>query len=224
MTANLEERLVEFARRASLKDLSEAATFTRVTPGTVLNWITVGPLPKGEVQLRLLYYLELKGLAPAELQALPKPAYVLGSYIAYGMLEIEDAQRGLDYANTKEVYNLLRGSDLTSTRAEKLEEVLAEYKPKMESAFQGNAILPFVDPEAQAEESTKAPAPPVTPAANEVTTPSFAATHAAGSLLNATAMVELLILSGEPNTSMTIELVGRNRVNDLIENLQELIK
>ena len=220
-TGSFEERLASFAEQASLRDLSEAAAFTKVVPGTVLAWITGGPLPKGEPFIRMMYYLKLKGLEPKELTALPKPAFDLGEYISSGTLEMETAKPDLGYANTKDLYRLLHGADLTSARAEMLDGVLERYKEDAQEAIDNLGILPFTEVETAVITPVPAPAPEKTIEPQQVR-PSFSAEHASGAILTATALVESFILSDDTQLATVAELVGRKRISDLTSYLEML--
>ncbi len=215
MSHTFEKGLALFAERASLKDLYEAAEFARVVPSTVLSWIK-GPPPLGEAQLRMMHYLNAKGIQVEGLDTLPRPAFRLGGYIFAGAIEIDEAANELGYATIKDLYRLLRGAELTSVRAEKLNELLDKYHDKFVEAAAGIVIYPFAEgkePVPVAAEVSTSAAPATVP---------FAVEHTAGTLLSATALVEALILTDETQLATVGTLVGKDRISDLVSYLDKL--
>lgn len=211
------EGLATFAQRASLKDLREAATFAHVVPGTVLSWLTGGSPPKGEAQLRMMYYLQLKGLDLSELAALPRPAFVLGMYIATDTLSVEGAMQKLGYATLKDLYRLLHGADLTAARAAVLSRVLEAHRDEAEIALTTLRLKPL----SETSDSSPVAEQPLETTQKEPRQP-FIVEHVAGSLLTATALVESLILTGDSqNLAATVELVGQKRLADLATYLND---
>lgn len=206
-TPRLLQRLDEFKTRALLSDLEEAAKFTKVTPPTVLGWLTNSAPPKGETHLRLMHYLSLRGLHPAELDELPRPAYLLGRYIAFDVLTIDMATRELGYAGQKDLYRLLQGAELTSNRAQLLTETLSNWEEEYNKATP--RLRPFEPQSKHAPATTDM----------QASSTSFEAQHVAGSLLTTAALVESLILSGGNALEEVVVLVGNQRVTDLASNL-----
>lgn len=202
-----------------------AADFSRVVPGTVLGWLTDGAPPKGEAQIRMMYYLHLRGADLEELSTLPQPAFDLGLYISLGVIELDDALRQLNYAGLKDLYRLLRGGDLTSARAELLMTVLANYANAAEDAARtASSKFTSLFEDAPSSEQVRAPTKECeeAPRATSPKVP-FPAEHTAGTLLTTAALVESLILTDESHLAFVRELVGEARILDLVAHLQSLV-
>lgn len=212
MSTDLMGRLEQFQLRATLADLEEAANVIKVTSPTILGWLNGGALPKGETMLRLQHYLSMKHLHPDELNAIPEPALQLGRYIAYDVLTIDEAKRAMGYASTNDLYRLLNGASLMTSRAQMLAKLLNDWRAQFESS------QPDIKPFSAA--ITSAPQVASTSTADASSNASFTVQHVAGSILTTAALVESLILSDEHGVDGVLALVGEDRIFDLIDNLR----
>lgn len=227
MNIPFEQGLALFSARASLEDLKAAAAFSRVVPGTVLGWVTDGAPPKGEAQIRMMYYLQLRGVDLEELLSLPQPAFDLGLSIAVGAIEVEEAVRELGYANTQDLYRLLRGAELPSTRAERLTTLLGSFRDTTKERLHEAALEPLeitsssVSIPPQVEPSVfESPAQLIPP--QSAPSGTFAAEHTAGALLTATALVESHILAGGDDLEIVKRLIGGERLLELASHLERV--
>jgi len=84
------------------------ARFCGVITHTVQRWF-LGHLPIGDLQFKLMCFLERQGYVIIELERLPQAQRGLVELIGYGLIGIEEASKLLQYANTSTLSAVLQG-------------------------------------------------------------------------------------------------------------------
>ncbi len=104
------------------------ARFCGVSTPTIQRWV-VGGAPEGLPLLKLLFFLDGIGYKVSELLDISRQSksnYKLAEMLAYDVMNLEEAQKFLDYANSQSVYQVAFGkSGMGDLR---IEVVDAEYK------------------------------------------------------------------------------------------------
>ena len=120
------------------KGASEAkeplAAFCGVRYHTVTRWFGHEQLPQGEVQFRLICFLQVQGYIVNELQSLSATALGLLELIGYGVLTVDQMCKHIGFPSTKQLFGVLRGQgNLVNGRAERGWALFKQHRPALKS-------------------------------------------------------------------------------------------
>ncbi len=233
-----------------LKDCSErygfqatsklVARFCEVMERTVPSWIQGESAPKGEKLIKLMCILHQIGYSVEELESLPHEAFKLAQLIGYGVLTHEAATEALDYADQKGVYDIiLRGGGLIPDRYYKLVKLVGEHEGQINQA---------VDKWQKVIDAKLTIRGIATPQVEQVSTPASSPKPSLGEqpraeaidleipalvilLANSLKATQILLdqlgrtttIEEDMGKKMVVELVGADRLEQLVDALDALI-
>jgi hypothetical protein len=132
----------EYTKQVAAFD--EIADFCHVQPQAVASW-RGERWPRGEQLYLLWVFFELRGYTVAELEKLSLPVHQLLLMVAQGVLSFDEIRSALGYSNLQSLFRLfLHGSGMTAERVWKLEVLVRQHLPALES-LRSNLVAPAIE-------------------------------------------------------------------------------
>ena len=107
------------------------ADFCKVSPDTITGWCLRSFSAKGEEWFRMAFYLEMHGYNVTELTRMERSCRSFVELLVYGILDIPEAMRILEYQNVSTMFAMFRGD--TRPPPEKIERMWGIWKERKSS-------------------------------------------------------------------------------------------